>query len=743
MSDQNTDTALNVVQDALEEIFDNALRLLNSRANSPNITTERAFPIQGPDFSLINDNMDTRSPTRTDVAGPSTRSLPHASPRVIREEPEEEAQELRNNLSEQSGSSPTAPQIHRRPMHPMENMMLHDLLFEIRELRFQLGNRHEAQPPPRETARNTRQPTNHALDLSYGHSPRDVRHRHGTNTYNLSLKEARNMIPEINGTSRERVREFLNASSYAMKNIHPSDEFILLDAILCTKFKGKAMMDFHTRDIENYDQLKRELENEYLGKRSTAHLQLEFNSLKQKSNETAQEFGRRVDNLAMELYESMEEGKNHTIEQQRAILESIKEQALYNYQIGLHEEIKLLVRAQRYNTLQEAIAGASAEEKVKGASTRLNGNRRDMPNAQRNNRAPTIRCGKCGKIGHDGRDCRSSRYANRFELPRPEGRPRVNTAVQQCSYCKKTGHSRNDCWTLHGRPPPKDEDRPEAKPKRKIEKDAKQRTSKAVKMIKHADTASSDESSDDDSSTTGTAAAYQVTHVKRDAHKDSGLDLVTLSIRETKSGKIDMLFDSGATLSLIKVKNLKGETKIRHERIALVGITGHKVYTIGKIQATIELGKHKIKHPIYVVKDDFPLEYDGILGLDFLRKQQVTCDYNQKKLTIRDVTLKFKSYQQTVLKPRSETIVRAVTNRNKTGVVRAQEPAPGVYIGRCLVKPKNFSCPISVINTTDKTIRINTPVVTVEDLSEKNPHEVYTVVAEPKNKSHLPRKERI
>lgn len=137
------------------------------------------------------------------------------------------------------------------------------------------------------------------------------------------------MIPEMDGMSRNRVREFLNATTYAMKNIHPADEHTLLEAVLCTKFKGKAMMDFHTREIISYEQLKREIESEYLGKRSTAHLQLKFNSLKQKPMESAQEFGRRVENLAMELYEAMEEGKNHTVEQQRAILENIKEQALY------------------------------------------------------------------------------------------------------------------------------------------------------------------------------------------------------------------------------------------------------------------------------------------------------------------------------------------------------------------------------------------------------------------------------
>jgi len=93
------------------------------------------------------------------------------------------------------------------------------------------------------------------------------------------------MIPEFDGNSRNRVREFLIAVSYAIKNIHPADEQTLLETILCTKFKEKAMVDFHTRDMRSYKQLKHELEANYLNKRSTAHLQLEFNSLKQKTGE--------------------------------------------------------------------------------------------------------------------------------------------------------------------------------------------------------------------------------------------------------------------------------------------------------------------------------------------------------------------------------------------------------------------------------------------------------------------------
>ncbi|XP_025997290.2 uncharacterized protein LOC113005674 [Solenopsis invicta] len=220
--------------------------------------------------------------------------------------------------------------------------------------------------------------------------------------------------------------------------------------MICTKFKGKAMTDFQTRDIRSYEQLKRELENEYLSKRNTAHLQIEFNSLKQKSGGSAQDFGRRVDKLAMDLYESMEEGKEHTQEQQRAILESIREQALHNYQTGLHEDIKLLVRAQRYPTLAEAITGATAEEKIKGPGNRNpNFYPRNRLESQKQISYRKPQCKKCGKTGHYGQDCRSSRYTNRFSLPRPDNRSHINTFEKYCNHCKKKGHTRKECWWLN------------------------------------------------------------------------------------------------------------------------------------------------------------------------------------------------------------------------------------------------------------------------------------------------------
>lgn len=111
--------------------------------------------------------------------------------------------------------------------------------------------------------------------------------------------------------------------------------------MLYTKLRGKAMTDFETRDVRTFQ--LRDLET-VIWKRSTTQLQIEFNSLKQKSGESARAYGIRVDNLAMELYESnytMIESQGHTSDQKRVILDTIQKQTLQNFQIGLHEEIKL------------------------------------------------------------------------------------------------------------------------------------------------------------------------------------------------------------------------------------------------------------------------------------------------------------------------------------------------------------------------------------------------------------------
>jgi len=164
-----------------------------------------------------------------------------------------------------------------------------------------------------------RETDNDMINVAYGKTERDIRYRRNTVPSFVSLKEARTMIPEFDGTSRHKLQEFINACTYTVQNINPADEESLIQAILYTKLKGKMMQDFETREVQTYDELKQQLETCYQIKQSTTHLQIEFKSLKQKPNEIAHAFGQRVDLVAMKLYDSMIKGKEHSTDYKGAI----------------------------------------------------------------------------------------------------------------------------------------------------------------------------------------------------------------------------------------------------------------------------------------------------------------------------------------------------------------------------------------------------------------------------------------
>jgi len=66
-------------------------------------------------------------------------------------------------------------------------------------------------------------------------------------------------------------------------------------------------------------------------------------------------------------------------------------------------------------------------------------------------------------------------------------------------------------------------------------------------------------------------------------------------------------------------------------------------------------------------------------------------------------------------------VVRAITNIQCVGVINSEEIMPEVFIGNCLVKPEEGTCPISVINTTKEQVAIPTPLVSIEEIPETVP----------------------
>lgn len=214
------------------------------------------------------------------------------------------------------------------------------------------------------------------------------------------------------------------------------------------------------------------------------------------------------------------------------------------------------------------------------------------------------------------------------KLGRPNG---VNTVEKYCSYCKKAEHKRDECWSLNGRPGKERASHAKASVNKKVHVNTAVKSRK--KKVKIETTASSS-SEDEDKPKKNKMRAVKEYQVMGQTYIPNGLDLITLSIEEDKKGRMSFFLDSGATLLA-----LKGDTPMKKERTALTGVTGHQMYTLGKIKATVMLGNKRIRHTMYVVKDDFPIDYEGILGIDFLKQQRAKCDHGKKQVRIGNAIL--------------------------------------------------------------------------------------------------------
>lgn len=180
----------------------------------------------------------------------------------------------------------------------------------------------------------------------------------------------------------------------------------------------------------------------------------------------------------------------------------------------------------------------------------------------------------------------------------------------------------------------------------------------------------------------------------------------------TLGGRIlTLLLDTGAEVSLIKNSGLDG-VWIDDNKVKIFGIVGENLESEGIVELDFEfypsLGiAPKFCHKFHVFQD-IDIQFDGILGNDFLKDNKFNIDYCGEKLFNDNIKscLYFDTPCRAYLPARSECIVRVpIVGSLNVGYIEKQCVAPGCYISDCITKRDLDSAIVTMINATDEFMR--------------------------------------
>lgn len=267
----------------------------------------------------------------------------------------------------------------------------------------------------------------------------------GTATFKIS--EALKIIDPFDG-SPSNLHKFIACCDLVQTALKPSDhiKFLGLMKYLLT---GRAY-DETVKHInyEDWPTLRNDLKLRYTDIRSKQQLSHELLTIFQKPNEDVRSFGARVEKLLSEFNDICITEAGAGSERYVEALNS--QTALTSFQEGLTQNIRLIVKAYRCDTLRDAISRACEEE----ALTKRFGN------LNRSSDKNIMKCQFCKKNGHSADKCfaipgnkienksnlnsnNSSNSANSKSSSKPNS---FSQSKLICSYCKKIGHHINDCY---------------------------------------------------------------------------------------------------------------------------------------------------------------------------------------------------------------------------------------------------------------------------------------------------------
>lgn len=224
--------------------------------------------------------------------------------------------------------------------------------------------------------------------------------------------------------NREQLNPFIINCKNALDLAAPWQKDILFKLIL-SKLEGKAQIACAIKELENWNQLEEFLKTQFGEKKHYAHLLSELQECKQLHNETANQFGLRVETclarLISEINISIPTKRKMELSGRVAAMEDL---ALHTFVTGLNPKIATIVRCRNPENLNTAVNFAVAEEKISDSMSKRmtpsssnndhNRNRipQPRPDAKNFNSGSKLFCRYCKTVGHVIENCRKREYNN-------------------------------------------------------------------------------------------------------------------------------------------------------------------------------------------------------------------------------------------------------------------------------------------------------------------------------------------
>lgn len=171
------------------------------------------------------------------------------------------------------------------------------------------------------------------------------------------------------------------------------------------------------------------------------------------------------------------------------------------------------------------------------------------------------------------------------------------------------------------------------------------------------------------------------------------------------------MLDSGSDISIIKAQHIKpSQIYFPDNKCNITGIGTGSETTLGDTKSNVIVEDLTLPQKFHIVRNNFPIPTDGILGRDFFCKYRCNIDYDSFLLSVKinnnviQVPITNELEGNFIIPPRCEVIRRINVHNIVDNVTIAEEIQPGVFCANGIISNKNAY--MKIINTTNETKKV-------------------------------------